>query len=283
MDITSRKKRKTLINPHTELLNNKPIGLLNLGEIGVEHSDVDSAKLYIETNPNSNSGNTIATFITENETKNYVNDKISGITEIISDILDIVITGATGDEIIKVNVDTPNVLSIKHVSGGTEDGFKKIETDSYGHIIGGEDVTMEDIANLSGFVETIQSISPTIKIDPTSESFLTLTEDGLKLEGVEEEINFVLSAITEEQQRAQMAEDSISGNVSTLVKTTLLEFERLDKRVEEIAESGITGGYIKSITETTEEETGNRILTFTDNSNNTTEIVETIIIDCGEY
>ena len=50
--------------------------------------------------------------------------------------------------------------------------------------------------------------------------------------------------------------------------------------MEEIAESGITGGYIKSITETTEEDTGNRILTFTDNSNNTTEIVETIIIDC---
>jgi len=347
MSISSRTNRKTLINPHTGLDNNKPVGILNLGEIGVQHSGVDSAKLYVETESASTSPNTIATFITEDETKQYVDGRISGVTEIIGDLVDIVLTGGTGDDIINVTINgtsadtNPNTFVVTHKSGSTENGFKKLETDSYGHVTAGTDVTIDDITDLSGFVETVEAIAE--------------------------------SAVTTETERAMEVEETISGAVTTLANATEMELVRLDERIDEIASGGTIGDlvdtreefsgltesgrtidalllkgiiwenekvasaaltdldyrvnlisastpeikdidklasaitingvtkyvsnnivdlgdflsastpYIKSITETTEQGTGNRVLTFTDSQNNTKEIVETVIIDCGEY
>lgn len=291
MSISSRTNRKTLINPHTGLNNNKPVGILNLGEIGVQHSGVDSAKLYVETESASTSPNTIATFITEDETKQYVDGRISGVTEIIGDLVDIVLTGGTGDDIIDVTINgtsadtNPNTFTVTHKSGSAQSGFKKLETDSYGHVTAGTEVTIEDISGLSGFVETIEEIAE--------------------------------SAVTTERERAMAVEETISGDVTTLANATELELARLDDKIDAVSAatpdiqdvsklaSAVTINgttkyvsnnvvdlgdflsadtpYIKSITETTEQGTGNRVLTFTDSQNNTKEIVETVIIDCGEY
>ena len=271
MSISSRTNRKVLINPHTSSENTKPIGILNLGEIGVEHSGVDSAKLYVETNPTSNSANTIATFITENETKGYINGRISGITEIISDLISIVLTAGTGDDIIQVTIPSAsaNTFVISHKSGSEQSGFKKLETDSYGHVTAATDVTTDDIVNLSGFSEIIQEI--------------------------------VVSGITEETERAMSAETMLKYNIDALAGATKTEFERVDKnslsaitinnKDKKVVNNKVNLGdylsasttYIKSVTTTTEEGTGNKVLSITDSQNNTTEIVETIIIDCGEY
>ena len=56
-----------------------------------------------------------------------------------------------------------------------------------------------------------------VKIDPTSEVFLTVSSEGIKVSGLQNAIN---TAVAAEVARATAAEDSISANVTTLSSTT---------------------------------------------------------------
>ena len=56
-----------------------------------------------------------------------------------------------------------------------------------------------------------------VKIDPTSEAFLTVSSEGIKVSGLQNAIN---TAVAAEAARATAAEDSISANVTTLSSTT---------------------------------------------------------------
>ena len=56
-----------------------------------------------------------------------------------------------------------------------------------------------------------------VKIDPTSEAFLTVSSEGIKVSGLQNAIN---TAVAAEAARATAAEDSISANVATLSSTT---------------------------------------------------------------
>ena len=59
-----RDNRQILVNPHSGL-EKVPAGALNLGEIGVQHNNVEDAALYVETVADSESAETVAKFITE--------------------------------------------------------------------------------------------------------------------------------------------------------------------------------------------------------------------------
>ena len=59
-----RDNRQILINPHSSQ-EKVPTGVLNLGEIGVQHNNVEDAALYVETVADSESAETVAKFITE--------------------------------------------------------------------------------------------------------------------------------------------------------------------------------------------------------------------------
>ena len=59
-----RDNRQILVNPHSSV-EKIPAGALNLGEIGVQHNNVEDAALYVETVADSESASTIAKFITE--------------------------------------------------------------------------------------------------------------------------------------------------------------------------------------------------------------------------
>ena len=59
-----RDNRQILVNPHSSQ-EKVPAGALNLGEIGVQHNNVEDAALYVETVADSESASTIAKFITE--------------------------------------------------------------------------------------------------------------------------------------------------------------------------------------------------------------------------
>ena len=56
-----------------------------------------------------------------------------------------------------------------------------------------------------------------VKIDPTSEVFLTVSPEGVKISGIQNAIN---SAVSSETERATAAENSISADVTTLSATT---------------------------------------------------------------
>ena len=59
-----RDNRQILINPHSSV-EKIPAGALNLGEIAVQHNNVEDAALYVETVADSESASTVAKFITE--------------------------------------------------------------------------------------------------------------------------------------------------------------------------------------------------------------------------
>lgn len=59
-----RDNRQILVNPHSSQ-EKVPVGVLNLGEIGVQHNNVEDAALYVETVADSESAETVAKFITE--------------------------------------------------------------------------------------------------------------------------------------------------------------------------------------------------------------------------
>ena len=75
-----------------------------------------------------------------------------------------------------------------------------------------------------------------VKIDPTSEVFLTVSSEGIKVSGLQNAIN---TAVAAEAARATAAEDSISANVTTLSSTTetfsaatVAEIARVDGRID---------------------------------------------------
>ena len=68
-----RDNRQILVNPHSSQ-EKVPVGVLNLGEIGVQHNNVKDAALYVETDAESESANTIAKFITEGAITDRIND-----------------------------------------------------------------------------------------------------------------------------------------------------------------------------------------------------------------
>ena len=77
-----------------------------------------------------------------------------------------------------------------------------------------------------------------VKIDENSERFLSVSPNGIKLSGVENTIN---SAVTIEKERAIAAENSISGNVKTLIEnisnfsaTTNSELNRLENNTTDV-------------------------------------------------
>lgn len=71
----TRDNRQILVNPHSSQ-EKIPVGALNLGEIGVQHNNVEDAALYVETVADSQSAGTIAKFITEKAIDSKIEDAI---------------------------------------------------------------------------------------------------------------------------------------------------------------------------------------------------------------
>lgn len=78
-----RDNRQILVNPHSSQ-EKVPVGVLNLGEIGVQHNNVKDAALYVETDAESESANTVAKFITEEA----INEKIENAVDLIQPQID---------------------------------------------------------------------------------------------------------------------------------------------------------------------------------------------------
>ena len=208
--------RKRLINLHTSTDNKKPVSELSLGEIAVEHSSVVGAKLYVETNGTNPSENTLATFITSAATVNIVNNAVdnavSGLTDIVDALTDIVITGATGDDIISATVNNPdssaNTLTITHKTGSTQSGFNKLATDSYGHVTGGTAVTIGDVSGLTGFQTAVQTVETKLSTGSTGtgNAVTNISVNG-------HQITFEKSKTFSEEGHKHVGEDITGGTV----------------------------------------------------------------------
>ena len=87
------------------------------------------------------------------------------------------------------------------------------------------DGTYELVAvNVSQFLEetefadglTVDNHVVKVLVDPTSESYLTVSSDGIKLEGINDELNTLDTKIDDETERAISAETAIQTNVDAL-------------------------------------------------------------------
>ena len=154
--------RKVVINVHSSD-NRAPSGsTLNYGEIAVSHSTKENAALYTKI-----SDNEVAKFISEDA----VNSRISGYTDgkyndlvgIVQNLANLTITdiqattpiNATEKAIVASSCG--NTVTISHVADKTpQSGFKKLTTDTYGHVTGGTDVVIGDISGLTGFGDAIK-------------------------------------------------------------------------------------------------------------------------------
>ena len=71
----TRDNRQILVNPHSSQ-EKIPAGVLNLGEIAVQHNNVEDAALYVETVADSESASTVAKFITEKAIDSKIEDAV---------------------------------------------------------------------------------------------------------------------------------------------------------------------------------------------------------------
>jgi len=205
--------RKRLINLHTSTANNMPVGRLSLGEIAVEHSSVEGAKLYVETVNGSSSSGTIATFITERAIDGKISNAVTGLTEIIDALMNVVITGASGDTIITATVNNPdesaNTLTITHKTATAQNGFKKLSTDDYGHVTGATDVTIGDVSGLTGFQAAVREVETKLSTGTTTGSGNALTAFTVN----DHEITGVLGGPFAESAHTHSGADITSGTV----------------------------------------------------------------------
>lgn len=155
--------RKVVINVHSSENKAPDAGILNYGEIAVSHSSKENAALYTKI-----SDNEVAKFISEDaingRISGYTDSKFNDLAGIVQDLASLTITDIKAEAPISATTPTPivaescgNTVTISHVANKTEQsGFKKLTTDTYGHVTGGENVVIGDISGLTGFEEAIK-------------------------------------------------------------------------------------------------------------------------------
>ena len=154
--------RKVVINVHSSDNRAPDAVILNYGEIAVSHSSKENAALYTKI-----SDNDVAKFISEDAINSrisgYTDSKFNGLAGIVQDLANLTITdiqaatpiSATTKAIVASSCG--NTVTISHVADKkAQSGFKKLTTDTYGHVTGGENVVIDDISGLQGFDDAIK-------------------------------------------------------------------------------------------------------------------------------
>ena len=168
------------------------------GEIAVGYKENEEA-LYIK-----NSAGNVVTFTTA-----------AGAEALAEDYTDKrVITKVTGDSEITVSLsasgDTSGrTLTVTHASGSAQSGFKKLSSDSYGHITGGSAVTLGDLTGLG-------AVSGVTLASGTNNGTLKLTVNGNATDNISVKgINTMAYQATGSYSSATQVNTALSGKVGT--------------------------------------------------------------------
>ena len=157
--------RQRIINYHTSGTTAPLSDDIYYGELVVSHNSIGNTKIYTKvTNPSgdTNEGK-IATFIDEPQIDEKISNSVNGLADIVQNLANLTITdiqattpiNATAKAIVASSCG--NTVTISHVADKTEQsGFKKLTTDTYGHVTGGEDVVIGDISGLQGFGDAVK-------------------------------------------------------------------------------------------------------------------------------
>ena len=160
--------RQRIINYHTSGTTAPLADNIYYGELVVSHNSIGNTKIYTKvTNPSgdTNEGK-IATFIDEPQIDEKISNSVNGLANIVQELANLTITDIQATTPISATTPTPivaescgNTVTISHVADKTEQsGFKKLTTDTYGHVTGGENVVIGDISGLDGFGDAIKGV-----------------------------------------------------------------------------------------------------------------------------
>ena len=157
--------RQRIINYHTSGTTAPSADDIYYGELVVSHNSIGNTKIYTKvTNPSgdTNEGK-IATFIDEPQIDEKISNSVNGLATIVQNLANLTITDIQATTPISATTNAiatqvcGNTVTISHVADKTaQSGFKKLTTDTYGHVTGGEDVVIGDISGLTGFDEAIK-------------------------------------------------------------------------------------------------------------------------------
>ena len=159
--------RQRIINYHTSGTTAPLADNIYYGELVVSHNSIGNTKIYTKvSNPSGDTeSGKIATFIDEPQIDEKISNSVNGLATIVQNLANLTITdiqattpiNATEKAIVAASCG--NTVTISHVANKTaQSGFKKLTTDTYGHVTGGEDVVIGDISGLTGFDEAIKGV-----------------------------------------------------------------------------------------------------------------------------
>ena len=213
-----RNNRQILVNPHSSQ-EKVPVGALNLGEIAVQHVNVEDAALYVETVADSESAETIAKFITDKAIEKLIESaetrldtKIEALNEAVGVAEEGWDSGRTVWEAIE--------QTYEEMTAGTAAASTKLEIDKLNHD--------EEYLKLR-YIKDEESSAITYFI---------------KTEGIDERVESAYTIVNE-------AVNELADEVGELSAATQDEIERLDDKVDEL--SAATEEAIAEITDVLEE------------------------------
>ena len=159
---------KVLINLHSTGTSAPEVDLLNFGEIAISHSSRTDAAIYTKVG-GAEGASEVAKFINEEEVNRRISgytdgkyDELAGIVQALADISVTEVNGATPISATTAPIgasQSGNAVTIYHKGDFTaQSGFKKLESDVYGHVTAGTDVTMSDISALTGFDTAVKAV-----------------------------------------------------------------------------------------------------------------------------
>ena len=158
--------RQRIINYHTSGTTAPLAEDIYYGELVVSHNSIGNTKIYTKvTNPSGDTeSGKIATFIDEPQIDEKISNSVNGLATIVQNLANLTITDIKTEVPISattkalVSSSCGNTVTISHVADKTaQSGFKKLATDTYGHVTGGTDVVIGDISGLQGFADAIQN------------------------------------------------------------------------------------------------------------------------------
>ena len=200
-----RDNRQILVNPHSSQ-EKVPVGVLNLGEIGVQHNNVEDAALYVETVADSESAGTVAKFITEKA----IDTKIENALDIVEMQIE-----SLNDEIglphdpeawnSGLSVWQAIEQTYEEMTAGTAAASTKLFIDERG-----------------GHEEEY------LKLDSIVDQASSAVNYYIKSEGISEAIESAYTAVNEKVE-------SLSGVVKEFSSATVSEIEKVVEKVEQLS------------------------------------------------
>lgn len=200
-----RDNRQILVNPHSSQ-EKVPVGVLNLGEIGVQHNNVEDAALYVETVADSESASTVAKFITEKAIDSKIEDAV--------DLIQMEINGLNEE------------IGLPHDPEAWNSGlsvWQAIEQ-TYEEMTAGTAAATTKLFIDDAFGHDEEYLKLRSVIDEASSA----VNYYIKSEGISEAIDSAYTIVTEKVE-------SLSGVVKEFSSATVNEIEKVTEKVEQLS------------------------------------------------